>query len=331
MTTKSQADQAASEVRQLPLDTARECFGWLVTGPQPLAVDGRAYAGLPNRLVPLDELRERLLHRRCPRATRDAVWAELITRSRREGATWTLACTGMALPVLATTVRWLTSRYPDDAFDIQAEVLTGFLGALATVDLERPHVLVRLRWVAYRAGIALLFEELDAPTPLPPGYRSTVPRPPWGHPDLVLARAVREGVLTRTEADLIGATRLEDVPISRWADSHRTTVPAAYQMRHRGEHRLTDYLRGSESRSDDADPVGEHVAGQLTPLAPPSGRSTSGPSRNVASRRGGRRTKQTKKVAPVVSKTGSDSGLLNCGRSTPRRPQAPTSEVPRCA
>lgn len=332
MTATEQADQAEAAGRQLPLDTARECFGWLVTGPHPLALDGRDFAGLPDRTIPLDELRDRLLRRRCPKAARDAVWAHLVTRARREGATWTLACAGMALPTLASTVSWLTARYPGDPFDVQAEVLTGFLGAVASVDLDRPHVLARLRWAAYRAGITALFEALDAPTPLPLGYRSAPPRPPWGHPDLVLARAVREGVLTRTEADVIGATRLEDLPIGRWAaDRPDITVPSAYKMRRRAERRLADYLRRGETPSESTDPVGEHVTTHLTSLTPTSTPPSEQPSPNVVALRRRTRSGQSKKVAGAVSKKGPDSGLFQCGRSTPDRPEAETSEVPRCA
>ncbi|MDT0307216.1 hypothetical protein RM780_09600 [Streptomyces sp. DSM 44917] len=324
MTATPTVGPAGPQMRQLPLDTARECFGWLVTGPAPLALDGRAIPGLPDRELPLDELRDRLLRRCCPQAARDAVWAELVTRARREGATWTLACAGMALPSLASTVSWLAARYPGDPFDIQAEVLSGFLNAVATVDLERPQVLARLRWAAYRSGLAALSEALDAPTPMPPGYRSAPPTPPVGHPDLVLARAVREGVLTRTEADLIGTTRLEEIPVSQWAADHQITLQSAYKTRRRAEHRLTDYLRHSGVAADSADPVADHVTTSLTAAHSPV-------SRNVTALPSRATSEQRKKVAGAVSKKGPDSGLFQCGRSTPHRPEAPTPEVPRCA
>ncbi|GDY59664.1 hypothetical protein SVIO_102870 [Streptomyces violaceusniger] len=105
------------------------------------------------------------------------MWTHLVQRSRDEGATWTLACTGMALPALASASRWLAARYPGDAFDVHAEILSGFLSALADIDLNRPRVLVRLRWAAYRAGHAALAEALDAPTPVASGFHSSPPRP----------------------------------------------------------------------------------------------------------------------------------------------------------
>lgn len=247
----------------LPLDTARECFALLIAGPSPLSLDGRAFHDLPHRAIPLGELRDRLLRRTCPSRTRDAVWAHLVRRSRREGATWTLACVGMALPALAGVVRRLSESFPGDPYDVHAEVLSGFLGALETIDVARPRVLPRLRWAAYRQGFAALMEALDAPTPVAPGFRSAAPRPPWGHPDLVLARAVRESVLTRTEADLIGSTRLDDLSVDEWAAQRKTTPNAAYKLRRRAEARLITFLYGEAQDTDSNDPVALSTMGSL--------------------------------------------------------------------
>ena len=226
----------------LPLDTARDTFAALVAGPDPLAVNGQLFPGLPERPVPLDELRDLLLRPGCPRRTRDAVWRHLVLRSRAEGATWTVACVGVALPALASVGGWLAARYPGDRADIHAEVLTGFLSGLDAVDVREPGVLPRLRWAARRAGIAALHAALDAPVPTQTGYRSSPPATPAGHPDLVLARAVTEGVLTRTEADLIGATRLEEVRLTAWAGEHGTGHQFASRLRARAETRLLAWL-----------------------------------------------------------------------------------------
>ncbi|AXK36427.1 hypothetical protein DVA86_31425 [Streptomyces armeniacus] len=313
----------------LPLDTARQCFTYLVTGPEPLSVDGRAFSGLPNRPVPLDELRDRMLRRRFPRHTRDAVWAHLVQRSRTEGATWTLACTGMALPALAGIARRLAARYPGDAFDAHAEVLSGFLTALADIDLRRPRVLVRLRWAAYRSGGAALAEALDAPPPIAPdSFRSTPPKPPWGHPDLVLARAVRLGVLTRTEADLIGSTRLDEDSLADWAAAHQMSAEAAYKARKRAEHRLIDFVRERVRDTDPGDPVAYSVTVNSSPDASPQ---TPAPSRSVTAVGGGGRGDTAEKPSVRVSKTGSKSGLLRCGGSPPPALDPSSSEVPRCA
>jgi hypothetical protein len=146
MATRSDLPGSLDERGLLPLDTARSAFTWLVTGPDPVSVEGRLFPGLPHRPVPLNELRERLLRRRCGQATRDAVWAHLVLRSRTEGATWTLGCVGVALPALITIVATLTARFAGDPSDIHAAVLTGFVTELARVDLRKPRVMLRLRW-----------------------------------------------------------------------------------------------------------------------------------------------------------------------------------------
>lgn len=311
-----------------PLDTARECFTLLVTGPQALSLDGRSFSGLPDRRIPLDELRDRMLRRRCPWRTRDAVWAHLVRQSREHGATWTLACAGMALPALAGVARWLTARFPGEVFDVHAEVLGGFLAALATVDVDRPRVLVRLRWASYRAGFAALSEALDAPTPVGRGFQSAPPRQPWGHPDLVLARAVRQSVLNRTEADLIGATRLDETPITDWADRHGMSHEAAYKARQRAERRLVAFLRDQTVTTDPDDPVASYVTDELVPTSPRPGQTRRSPS--VIDAGCGGRAQPDGKSAGTVSKRGADSGLLRCGVRTPAFPDDVSSEVPPC-
>ncbi|MFC8429297.1 hypothetical protein [Streptomyces sp. NPDC057253] len=79
----------------------------------------------------------------------------------------------------------------------------------------------------------------------------------------MLARAVRESVLTRTEADLIGATRLDDITVSDWAAQHRTTSNATYKIRRRAEARLIAFLRDEARSITSDDPVARSVMGEL--------------------------------------------------------------------
>jgi hypothetical protein len=321
------------------LDTARNAFAWLVTGPNPLAVSGRRFPGLPNRSIPLDELRDRLLDRQCPRATRDAVWAYLIRQARQKGATWTVACVGMALPGLAGTARWLGARYRGDRADIHGSVLSGFVEALATVDLRDPGVLYRLQWTARRVGQAALEESLDAPMPSVSVFESRAPRTPSGHPDFVLARAVGEGVLTPTEADLISATRLGTESVTEWAHAHAQSVHAVAKARERAEHRLVDHLRdttahaGAGPNSDD--PVADAALAAIIATSDSTGTDTDDPSPTVSGRRRNGRPSSPNKSSRSVSKRTSKSGLLARGESTSTSSRSAasgsTSEVRRCA
>jgi hypothetical protein len=307
----------------MPLDTARTAFEWLVTGPKPTSVDGRLFPGFPERLLPLNELRDRLLRRRCPQATRDAVWAHLVLRSRTEGATWTLGCVGVALTTIAAT---LSARFAGDPSDIHAAVLTGFLTELAHVDLGKPRIMVRLWWAAYRAGHSAVREALDAPVPVGNGFGSAQPTPPWGHPDFVLARAVAENVITADEAELIGSTRLEAYPLATAAAERGLSYKATQQVRRRAEHRLAAYLADDTPREGSAGQSGRDLeahaldAVTITTTARHSTAHHQQPPSVVAL--GGRSPKQSR--VPLL-KTGPGTGVQGCGRTpatpaTSRRP-----------
>jgi hypothetical protein len=83
-----------------PLDAAQRAFDLLTCPPAPLAFDGRGFAGLPPRLLPLEELKKILIADRTPRWVRDAVWRELVVRGRRDGPAWVVAAAGLAMPGL---------------------------------------------------------------------------------------------------------------------------------------------------------------------------------------------------------------------------------------
>lgn len=321
---------------KLPLETARDAFQWLVTGPDPLAVDGRQFAGLPRRLVPLDELRDRLMSKQCPLRTRDEVWAYLVRRSRRDGGAWTVACVGMALPTLAATARWMGARYRGDRADAHAAVLAGFLEALTKADLEDPAIVVRLAWAARRAGQAALEESLDAPLPVESGFHSAVPRPPYGHPDLVLAQAVAEDVLTPTEAELISATRLGETSVTEWAREHGAQLQAVFKARSRAEVRLVTWLQEHARDTNSDDPVVGAAMDAITKtrvVEQPD--PTASQSLSVSGRRRNGRPAASQARSRSVSKSRRGSRLLNRGDSSAKSSRdaesPPNSEERPCA
>lgn len=281
----------------MALDVVREAFEWLNTGPDPVAIDGQHFFGLPDRAVPVRELRDLLLHPACGQATRDAVWTELVTRSRAEDGTWTVVCAGMALPALTRVCAQLCDRFAGDRHDVHSAVLTGFLAALAVVDLGVPRIVLRLRWAAYRGGLAVVRDALAAPVPQPDctdpdtgaAGRGPVGWTPAGHPDLVLARAVDDGVLSVADAALIGATRLDGVALTDAATARGQSYDAVRKARARAEHRLRTYLRDAAAPPDpDLDFVGQPVrpaaaapeAQRAAHVAPPH--SYANPARLVA-------------------------------------------------
>jgi len=238
-----QSRRAEHRDELLPLDVVRSSFAALVTGVHPLSVDGHRFPELPDRLLTLDVVRDLLLDARVSGRARDAVWTHLVLRSRTEPDPWVVACAGMALPALASTASRLAARFAGvERADIHAAVLAGFTEALGRIGLRKPNVEGRLNWAAHRAGRAEIQSALDAPTPSARLFRSTAPHPPWGHPDLVLARAVAAGVLTESEAALIVETRLEEQSLAAWAHTRRVSLETVYKISKRAEARLVAYL-----------------------------------------------------------------------------------------
>ena len=200
------------------------------------------FPGLPQRPIPLDELRDRLLDQRCPRATRDAVWRYLVRRARREGATWMVACVGMALPGLAGTASWLrpataataptstppccpvSSRHWQAWISAIRAWSTGCSGPHAALDSRR----WKSRWTPRCPRSR---RSSPAGRGRPTGIRIWFWLAPW-----------ETGCLTPTEADLISATRLGDESVTAWARGHNQSVHAVAKARERAEHRLADYL-----------------------------------------------------------------------------------------
>ncbi|MFD2415349.1 hypothetical protein [Amycolatopsis pigmentata] len=328
----------------MPLDAVRAAFEWLVTGPEPVSVDGRLFPGLPGRRVPLNEVRDRLLHRRCPQALRDAVWRHLVLLSRTEGATWTVGCAGVALPALTTIAATLSARFAGDPSDLHAAVLAGFVAELATIDLRKPRVMLRLRWAAYRAGHAGLRESLDAPVPSGNAFCSVAPPPPWGHPDFVLARAVAEGAITGEEAELIASTRLEGVPLATAAQRRDLSYEAVKKVRQRAEHRLVAYLADDTATEPNTGHSEPDVARRATDIAVITGAGNA--TEEARNRTQPTTAAGTKRVRRRVSRKGRHSGVQGCGRkpatsphdtspdrpaALSQRPSGLTSESPRCA
>lgn len=337
---------ARTDEQGLPLTVIRDAFARISTGPDALSVDGRCLDGLPDRTVSVSELREVLLDRTCTRATRDEVWRLLIHRARAEGPSWTLACAGVALPALAASTHRLGKWHAGEHADLQAAILAGFLQALAAIDITQEALMDRLRWAAHRAGHQAAAESLQLPVAVEPEelrdaldtvwtrFRSATPKPPWGHPDLVLARAVADGVITPIEAELIGATRLDEIKLAEWAKARAVAYSTANAARWRAEQRLIAHLSGQTGEPDRDEDILAAVATSVALADACPVHTALDLSRAVSGRyRNGRPAQRTHRSRSVQD-SGPDSGLFRC-RDLPPRTRPPSaesdSEARRCA
>jgi hypothetical protein len=251
-----------------PLDVAETTFRLLTAGPSPLSMDGRRLGhGLPRRRIPLPELASILMHPSTNYEARDETWRLLVTRARTAGPGWVVGAVGVALPGLRAAAHRLHHTY---SVDVQAELLAGFVVALRNVELDAPRVAQRLcstAFVAARAALRASEPARAEVASVAPG--SALPPPPFGHPDFVLARAVQAGVITAAEAELIGATRLEEISTTEYAQRSGQARWAVYKARARAEARLVAAIRCGSLSDPDAQVIAEAT---MTVIAEPGTR-----------------------------------------------------------
>jgi hypothetical protein len=225
------------------LSAAETAFSWLTCQPAPLTFDARPVPGLPDRVLPLDELRSVLVAGRHNADTTDAVWRQLAQHAREWGPQWVVGAVGVALPGLTRMATRISRGHPRHlADDVDSEILAGFLDALRRAPLDPPRLWLRLCWAAWRSALrAVRGEQADElPPDLPIGSRT--PTRPYGHPDLILGRAAAAGVITADQAELIGATRLGGALIEHLAVEAGVSAPVLRMRRRRAERALVAAL-----------------------------------------------------------------------------------------
>ncbi|WP_344587557.1 hypothetical protein [Actinomadura vinacea] len=245
-----------------PFDIAETTFRLLTRGPSPLSMDGALLGhGLPARVIPLDELRSVLLHPSTGHAARDAVWKELVIWARQKGGvSWVMACVGLALPGLKAVVRddlraYVRSEGKAGSARVAGELLVAFHDGLLRIDIERPKIAQRLLWRSAKA-VERAYRVRVRVVPVEPAMLAQIaPRRgrPEQHVDLLMDAAVRQGTLTRLEAEIVIATRLEGVAPDSVAKQLGIGYEALMKRRRRAEERLVAAMRDGGLREDFAD------------------------------------------------------------------------------
>ncbi|NIL44200.1 hypothetical protein HCB17_26190 [Salinispora arenicola] len=244
-------------------------FRLLGQGPRPLSVDGhRLGHGLPRRRIALPELSTILMHPSCSYAARDAAWRLLVQRARTGDPAWRAGAIGVALPGLRFKAYLLAKLFTGD---VQAAIVEHFLRALGTVDVARPGVVGNLLSAAFSKARAEL-RELEPASSGAPNHASgaVLPPAPYGHPDLVLARAVNAGVISGQEAELIGATYLEEVSLTAYAEATGQPRWTLYKRRGAAVARLRAAIESGELSDPYGDVINEATATVV--LEAPTGR-----------------------------------------------------------
>ncbi|WP_254663832.1 hypothetical protein [Micromonospora tulbaghiae] len=245
------------------MSTAEKAFELLTCEPAPLMFDARPVPGLPDRPLPLDELRTLLLGEHHSSDTTDVLWRQLAHHAREWGPAWVVGAIGVALPALTHLAARISRGSRRHADDVDSEVLAGFLDALRTADLAPPRLWLRLCWAGWRAAVAVV--KVDDGEELPPDLAtgSRTPRMPYGHPDLLLGRAAAAGLITPDTAELISATRFGDALIEHLAGEQGVTASALRMRRRRAEH----LVAAAVSRGDLSGPIPSGYRAQALTMA----------------------------------------------------------------
>ena len=246
---------------------ADKAFAALTVDPAPLTLDCAALtaaAGIaaaagageaasdgtdgdpPPGDVPLPALRDWLMAHPRAYPERDAVWRELIRRARQGTPEWVIGAVGMAMPALVAMAGALAAGYRGDPADIDAEVLAGFLTGLRDgVDPtnDAPHA--SLCFAAWRAGHHLRLagqEYLLVDDVEQAAATSRVPRPPYGHVDLLVYRAQALGIIDPEDVEPYIAIRLGHRTPQLVAEARRVNVDTLRMRLNRADIRLAQAL-----------------------------------------------------------------------------------------
>jgi hypothetical protein len=236
--------RTARTIQVRPFDILDRSFRLLVCEPAPLALDGRAVGhGLPPRPIPLDELRGLLLHPSVDFDARDAALSWLVGRAQADGEAWLVGLAGVLLPGVGRRIYPLCRAFPRLAPDLEAEALAGLVQAIRGWPCGRDRVASRLVWAAARAAHRLLRRELRvAEREAGVGLELEAPARPAVHGELVLDQAVAAGVVSRTDAELIAATRIQEVRLRELAGRWGVGYEALRKRRQRAEAALAGWL-----------------------------------------------------------------------------------------
>ncbi|WP_194892107.1 hypothetical protein [Catenulispora pinisilvae] len=238
----SVADAEYKEFR--PLATLMDTFNALREQP----ASAHLSVADVGKTLDVNSLAELLWDETTDVALTNAVWAALVRQVRTGDPGWTVVAAGLAFPALYRSGLMLGRCFPDESRgfgDIEAEMIEGFLTALRTIDLDDPGIANIAGALATKAfNIARRARYRDAgelavaaeeSVPVAPTY-------PVGHPDLVLARAVRAGVITGEEAEYIGRTRLEERGLEDVAAELGLAKSTLHDRRTAAEARLVEAL-----------------------------------------------------------------------------------------
>lgn len=227
-------------MRREPFTTIERAFNSLVESDA-LPIDGSLHPGLPCRQMPISEVVTFLRDPQSPLPSCDSIWRALLAAPDREQ--WDFICLGLALPALRKAVSKASRIWPHDPDGIKSEAIDAFIQAIHEAKPPEARIFsticnrVKTACRTYARDLAR-----HARGPYQAVFESHAPAAPWSHVDLVLIRAVDQGIISEDEAILIGAFRLDGASASDIAKTLGIPAINVSLEEKSAEHRLATWL-----------------------------------------------------------------------------------------
>jgi hypothetical protein len=232
-----------------PLDTLKTTLGQMLEMSETFTIRLPPIpVGPVNRVMDLEQISSTLSDRATNPILREMVWGQIVRKAHRGEAGWTIVAGALARVKLAHKAGLLAVNFDGDRGEDEADLIEAFIAAVRDLDVMNPrwHDLgAQCAWRAYQVvRQERRREAATAPVCLPLNTESCAPAPKAAHPDILLARAVRAGVLSSKEAEYIGRSYLEDTSVEEilaWAGISRAWF---FECRAKAEARLVAAIRG---------------------------------------------------------------------------------------
>ncbi|MBT2396666.1 hypothetical protein [Streptomyces sp. ISL-100] len=226
----------------------------LASGPSPLALPAVLLSERePSAAWPVDRVRARMAHPSTPGAARARVWAEIVRRRAAHGEPWGTVGVAMVVPALRRALARMPRPAELDQFELEQVVLVAVAEEFAALEPGEDPAQFGLRLVragdraAHRLTYGVRRERRTRVEPLEEGAVPTgLPGTSLAQVYAVLERAEAAGVITETELELIGCTRLDRMSAAESARGAGMSVRAMFRSRAEAEQRLVKALLAGE-------------------------------------------------------------------------------------
>ncbi|SDK52596.1 hypothetical protein SAMN05216298_0407 [Glycomyces sambucus] len=207
--------------------------------------DGKWSLSVGGTSISTGELGRTLLSKDTAQTERDSAWATIVDQARKAQEPWLIIAVGVAIPGIRNAIKFASVYAPEysDRTEIESAALAGFVTAVHDIDTTRGKVCARLCNRAYiaarRCAIEISRYQRQLHSPI---FESHPPAKEFGHPDLVLAKAIDNEIVTRLQAILILKVVIEKLPISAVAEAEEITEESASNQIRAAKAQLWEWL-----------------------------------------------------------------------------------------